>query len=1563
MADQTSELIQEFNNLKIHEIQIIGKDNQVYQIYPNSPNFLYQSMTITEGMFEASVHGTLTLRDINSTSEQINFSGFDDLVIKMENPEIPTSFKSLRFKIYNIKAHGDQIKENLIKEDVNYPKIILKVDFVSYEHYLLTYKEFSELAGLTGADIITKISTSSTVRSSSDKDKVGLVNSINDRFFKTGKTNSDTTQKPMYIEESRNWVWYKQNQSMYPWGKLNRPMKAAQLLQFLAEYAVSDSNPYACNFMFWQDIDRWNFRSIESLLKEPVARQYFAANLPTQTGNIYNLKIINESNFLRLFESNAFAAKYYLVEPKWNQPYREYLDYNESHSISEIVYNYLRDYTKWLRVEKYPLLPAGISTDPTAANIVNDNISGYFSKSFNNREKMVSWEHMGYTFSNRDNAITWQPMFDQVDLEGEVCKKIQKDIKQKLKDKRIEYANKKNLKEKWKVYKCSICCDPTSLEPETPEVFSSEYGIVAAGAFSDLVNYSGADGFSGSRQFPIGLTFSYDLSKEPFNKTIGNLMYLREVPDIQTKYLYDLELKRIDIARERLQKQIQYLQAAKENANSLPVCQENENTNPWEYCDTTGTAVINPVETCFCTQEVKDEYIKTNFDNPILNRQQLLNSNYFTRMAEIIETEKNNFSTIYEQYHGRTAFFVSSELGFTADNAEKNLFNVKSVTRIPIRGSKYEKLAKKRVIEEFIKTAGISYSFKGFSGGTSYYPYDIFYDNDKTIDPSVKHPHYDSGYNFDVGFGANPHFSVFDEIGGPNSGSPLGNDPYLNFTYYVSVRLKLEIKITQRTSQLQNPASGCIPSNNIVTDQTSEVVNFINRYYTDTNPAKLSQQQVIKRAVNDQISTQLSQYQTVEYTQNGAILKTTGSRVCDKPNENIYELKVSYDQVYSNNMGNAYLAEFDQTNPNAICVLNPYGLERIDFNPIEYLNSRNFIDLREPEEGEEPKRPIEKILEEIESYVRVEFQTPLGSNTLYDFPKGFYDTPGSEYYLPYHVFITAGPFGTKSADYNISVLGQDPYGFDVAVKRIKKKKQELKPENKALVNNKDYHIVENGYLAGPFANNSLTSWWGNWAEQPITYGFSPKISHNAVPNPYNANRVTDSFLKFGLNRLDSDEHRVRSFEYDYGDYFGTNLSEIFYYDLVKTITRKNPLSLPNSYFEFNNSRVDSVTVPVNSPLRTSFGEYATGDFTKQNEYRTISTTNNQVGYNKKEFAVSNEGLFKNLLLPGNVFGYYQPKENSPLPISTDYFKSFVSYDPEQYGKNGWLSFFEVDLRNRNNRENKDTPEQETTFYGDYYGAAIWSHPNLPQDLSSVWKNDISGETEYGLIGPELDPEDSTFDRNFAAQFMVISRQTPENNPCKGYPCSNPEPVDNSNCPENDPICNCPCQDLRPDKMTVGFTGPEPTYAELRQLEQDIKECDLIEEVLGEDWLGCVWGKPSDPLNCNCPCIGTRFLDYLKYSQTYCTFWETPPERPLLRNAQMMLINANKIVITVNGDFTLRPGTKISLNLGAKRYSGTWLVQSIVHDIAKTKHYMDIVLVRDSEYLSHDVRAEKLTLNN
>jgi len=1590
-ADQ---IIQDVYNLKIYEIKILGNSGEVYQIIPNASNLSYVSMEMVEGMFEASVVGKLTIRDLNSTMEQVNFNGFEDLVVKMENPQIPNSYKSLRFKIYNIKASDDQIQGNRIKEDVNVTKVKLEIQFCSYEHYLLTYREFKELAGLTGADIITKIA-SSKQRENQDA-PVGLVNMINNQFFKTGKTNTDTTQKEMFIEPTGNWIWYKQNQSLYPWGKLTRPIKAAQLMQFLAEYAVGEENQYACNFLFWQDLDRWNFRSIESLLKESVAREYEVTDIPTQTKNVYTLETVQESNFLRLFESNAIASKYYLIEPKWDQPYREYLDYNESHAFSEISYDYFKDYYKWLKVEKYPLFDTSTDTKPTVANIINDNVSGYFSPSYSNRDKTVEWEHHGYTLSNRDGMVSWQPMFDQVDLDGEICKKIQKEIKQKIKDKKIEYANKKNLKEKWKVYRCSICCDTSYQDITALEdiVFTPEYGVVAAGAFSDMVNYIPFFGVSGSTGgisagvtgiFPTGLSLSYDFASEPFNKTIGELMYLRETPDIQTKYLYDLELKRIDIAKETIQNSITRMQNAKQVANAIPICDPTQ-TEPYGFCEPSDTFSYTGEggRECFCTEEKKTEYLTKYYDDPISNRTELLASPYFDSMVEIINTEKENFTKVYEEYKNRKAFFISSQIGFTADNSQKNLFNIKSIKRVPIRGSKYEKLAQKSVVTQLLSTlgAGVTADFKGFPiGATSYYPYEIFYNNDSTIDPKIKHPHYDSGYNFDIGYEVNPAFSLFDPAGGPDSGSAVDSDPYKLFLYYITLRIKTVTTTNSVFNFIPKISTGEYNCNAAqVKNENSTSTVFSNVSFNDKDPNNLKKDAILSKVVTNKLNTinvagleSEGWTVTIEISSNSLTVTQTKKLPCDREDKVVTNYIFDYDTVYTNNNGNAYLSQFDS----GICVLQPFGAERLeDFNPIEYLNSRNFMDIQPPEDNEKPKRPIETILEEIESFVRVEFQKPIGTNTLYDFPKGFYDTPGSEYYLPYHILLTAGPFGTKSVDYNISVLGQDPYGFDVAVKRIKKKKQNLKPENKALVNNKDYHVIEKGYARRLFyGNTNIDSYLDSSAyrftdENPISYGNNLKIyNQNAYYSPYTNRNYYNTLIAsrsyFGSREVsDTDKNRISvdlsgnatiissnySGAYVYG--YGT-LSEVFYHDLAQSVTRTNPLSLPTSYFEISNIRPFGAS-SQNGLLKTEFAN----SFATQPE-KTIYTSNQGSG-EYTSYTIDQPKDLRSILLPGNVFGYYQTEKAEPLPVSTDYFKSNTSYYPNETKDVPWLAFFEMDLKNRNDRIK---PEDETTFYGYYYGSAIWQHSQLAGLTASVWKNDISGETEYGIVGPELEEDDSTFDRNFAAQFVVMSRESIQlDTLCAGYPCSNPNPVDNGSCPENNPLCNCPCQELRPDRLTMGITGPEPTFKEIKDLEEEIKECTLIEDVLGEDWLGCVWGDIKNPLNCNCPCIGKNFLDYLKYSQTYCTFWNTPPERPLYRNAQMMQINANKIAIKLNGDFTLRPGMKVKLNMGNKRYTGIWLVSAINHDIARTKHLMDVLLIRDSESTNHDERATKLKLN-
>jgi len=241
-----------------------------------------------------------------------------------------------------------------------------------------------------------------------------------------------------------------------------------------------------------------------------------------------------------------------------------------------------------------------------------------------------------------------------------------------------------------------------------------------------------------------------------------------------------------------------------------------------------------------------------------------------------------------------------------------------------------------------------------------------------------------------------------------------------------------------------------------------------------------------------------------------------------------------------------------------------------------------------------------------------------------------------------------------------------------------------------------------------------------------------------------------------------------------------------------------------------------------------------------------------------------------------------------------------------------------------------------------------------------------------------------------------------------YPCANPEgPVDNSDCENNEPFCNCPCQELIPDSEEqinrinqefaeweegLNFVGAEiyrggdipedgeglyqwddaskvtkedlaePTDEELKELLEGIKECDLIEEFLGEQWLGCLWSDQVNPSSCNCPCVGEQFSEYLEYTRTHATYWDTPKNTGLWRNAQMILLNAQKCVIVLDGDFSLQPGKIVSVlasepvpdkpegEWDKHRISGRWLIHGIEHVVSPTTHRMFVVLMRDSCFM-------------
>ena len=108
-------------------------------------------------------------------------------------------------------------------------------------------------------------------------------------------------------------------------------------------------------------------------------------------------------------------------------------------------------------------------------------------------------------------------------------------------------------------------------------------------------------------------------------------------------------------------------------------------------------------------------------------------------------------------------------------------------------------------------------------------------------------------------------------------------------------------------------------------------------------------------------------------------------------------------------------------------------------------------------------------------------------------------------------------------------------------------------------------------------------------------------------------------------------------------------------------------------------------------------------------------------------------------------------------------------------------------------------------------------------------------------------------------------------------------------------------------------------------------------------------------NCqNQKIIGEYFPAYLEYSKTNATFWNTPPETPLLRRAQANLLHCQRIKILVNGSFDVKPGNILTIsyptaenkNIKSSRFSGNWMVYKVKRVITHQKHSMYLFLMRD-----------------
>jgi hypothetical protein len=142
--------------------------------------------------------------------------------------------------------------------------------------------------------------------------------------------------------------------------------------------------------------------------------------------------------------------------------------------------------------------------------IYSDNVYGYFTTALNEIPKQ--WEE--YSVSNPKWLKTlYQPPYDITDLDPEILNIIHEKIRKPLIENRNRYAYLKNIKRKWEVFRCTVCCHENGALGSTKdiEIFTNpgeisgytynalfgatglfadmdqSYKIAAAGSFTDLL--------------------------------------------------------------------------------------------------------------------------------------------------------------------------------------------------------------------------------------------------------------------------------------------------------------------------------------------------------------------------------------------------------------------------------------------------------------------------------------------------------------------------------------------------------------------------------------------------------------------------------------------------------------------------------------------------------------------------------------------------------------------------------------------------------------------------------------------------------------------------------------------------------------------------------------------------------------------------------------------------------------------------------------------------------------------------------------------------------------------
>jgi hypothetical protein len=488
-----------------------------YQIWPrvltNKEDYVsLEEIVLNEDMYSGSIYGSLSFVDSTNILDQFNFTTNEWLELKLNGTSYYTRISEIKIEsnIAQKTTHGPSgtplkvILNFLSDEFVNRNFDIGIDDFIGK----ISKKGKSGDDGTIAVErqdmVLPEYKNKITIPSDLKDKEIGLVQYIM-------KKASEKSRKPLAAHETFNDVWVKHSITFYPYQKDASNLRITQLMNYICEYACYKKNENAVNFFFWEDLNQWNFKCIEGLIEEQkdAIRNF---TLPTKEGEtstlpifkphldelsetaMLSMEVLDDFNINYLLDSGAAFSTYDRIKPNWANPYRGFVDIDQSFTTKTINYNYTLDLNKWYDIngkkekgektsifkksitfinnkDGSPEQPADPKTSPHgytgdkllafnnySFNAIVDNIFGFYSPPYNSNH-ISSWQIK--TFNHTSEKEYWQAQFNFCELPGAILLVINgKDgIKEKAAVAGISFADLKNKKATWDVYRKKMCCE------------------------------------------------------------------------------------------------------------------------------------------------------------------------------------------------------------------------------------------------------------------------------------------------------------------------------------------------------------------------------------------------------------------------------------------------------------------------------------------------------------------------------------------------------------------------------------------------------------------------------------------------------------------------------------------------------------------------------------------------------------------------------------------------------------------------------------------------------------------------------------------------------------------------------------------------------------------------------------------------------------------------------------------------------------------------------------------------------------------------------------------------